>query len=88
VIKNQPPNAGDAGSIPGWGTKIPHTKGPLSLYTTTTEPAHNQINILKIEVSLENNRCGQRNRGLNLKRKKLKKYKNIIPSHVMAKDGI
>lgn len=30
----------------------------------------------KIEVSPEwNNRCGQRNRGLNLKGKKVKKYK-------------
>ena len=64
MIKNQPPNAGDAGLIPGRGTKIPHTMGPLSLYTATTEQACNQINILKIEVSLENNRCGQGTEGL------------------------
>ena len=24
VVKNPPCNAGDAGSVPGWGTKIPH----------------------------------------------------------------
>ena len=24
VVKNPPCNAGDAGSTPGWGTKIPH----------------------------------------------------------------
>ena len=31
VAKNPPCNAGDEGSIPGWGTKIPHagTTKPL-----------------------------------------------------------
>ena len=37
VVKNPPYNAGDAGSIPGQGTKIPHTAGQLSLQGTTTE---------------------------------------------------
>ena len=27
---NLPSNAGDEGSIPGWGTKIPHASGQLS----------------------------------------------------------
>ena len=27
VVKNPPSNAGDAGSIPGQGTKIPHSTG-------------------------------------------------------------
>ena len=27
VVKNPPSNAGDVGSIPGWGTKIPHAGG-------------------------------------------------------------
>ena len=40
VVKNPPSNAGDAGSIPGWGTEIPHTTGQLSPRATTTEPAH------------------------------------------------
>ena len=39
VVKNPPSNAGDAGSIPGRGTKIPHATGQLSLRTTTTEPS-------------------------------------------------
>ena len=26
VVKNLPCNAGDKGSIPGWGTKIPHSE--------------------------------------------------------------
>ena len=34
--KNPPSSAGDTGSIPGWGTKIPHALRQLS--TSTTEP--------------------------------------------------
>ena len=30
MVKNLPPNAGDMGSIHGWGTKIPHAAGQLS----------------------------------------------------------
>ena len=29
VVKNMPSNAGDTGSIPGQGTKIPHAMGQL-----------------------------------------------------------
>ena len=36
VVKNPPYNAGDAGLIPGQGTKIPHAAGQLSLRATTT----------------------------------------------------
>ena len=28
-VKNPPSNAGDMGSNPGWGTKIPHVVGQL-----------------------------------------------------------
>ena len=28
VVKTSPPNAGGAGSIPGWEAKIPHALGP------------------------------------------------------------
>ena len=37
VVKNPPSNAGDMGSIPGGGTKIPHATGQLSPCTTTGE---------------------------------------------------
>ena len=37
VVKNLPSNAGDVGSIPGRGTKIPHAAGQLSSHATTTE---------------------------------------------------
>ena len=40
VVKNPPYNAGDTGSIPGQGTKIPHATGQLSRHATTTELAH------------------------------------------------
>ena len=37
MVKNLPYNAGDRGSIPGQGTKIPHAMGQLSSCATTTE---------------------------------------------------
>ena len=37
VGKNLPSNAGDADSIPGRGTKIPHAQGKLNPSTSTTE---------------------------------------------------
>ena len=37
--KNPPYKAGDAGSIPGQGAKIPHATGQLSPRATTTELA-------------------------------------------------
>ena len=39
VVKNLPYNTGDASSIPGQGTKIPHAAGQLSPRGTTTELA-------------------------------------------------
>ena len=38
VVKNLPSNAGDAGWIPGWGTKIPHARGQLSHTLQLVEP--------------------------------------------------
>ena len=38
VVKNTPCNAGDMGSIPGRGTRIPHAMGQLNACTATTEP--------------------------------------------------
>ena len=40
MVKNRPSNSGDAGSIPGRGTKIPHAVGQLSPGATTTELLH------------------------------------------------
>ena len=37
VVKNPPSNAGDVGSIPGWGTKLPPAAGQLSPRATTKE---------------------------------------------------
>ena len=38
VVKNLPSNAGDKGSIPGQGTKIPHASGPLSPHRNQRSP--------------------------------------------------
>ena len=38
MVKTPPCNAGDVGSIPGQGTKIPRAMGQLNLHATTTEP--------------------------------------------------
>ena len=43
MVKNLPSNAGDAGSILGRGTKIPHVMGQLSPCTTTTEPEQESL---------------------------------------------
>ena len=39
MVENLPSNAGDAGSIPGRGTKVPHAAGQISLCATTKDPA-------------------------------------------------
>ena len=39
-VKNLPCNAGDAGSIPDRGTKVPHAVGQLSPRATNSEPMH------------------------------------------------
>ena len=39
VVQCPPSKAGDAGSIPGQGTKIPHAAGQLSPRASTTELA-------------------------------------------------
>ena len=40
VVENLPCNAVDMGSIPGWGTKIPHAMEQLSSCATTRESMH------------------------------------------------
>ena len=42
VVKNPPSNAGDVGSIPGPGSKIPHATEQLSPYITT-KTRHSQV---------------------------------------------
>ena len=38
VVKSLPSNAGDTGSIPDQGTKIPHVAGQLSPHATMKDP--------------------------------------------------
>ena len=44
VVKNPPFEAGNMGSIPGRGPKIPRAAGQLSPCATTTEPASHNYN--------------------------------------------
>ena len=37
MVENSPSNAGDVGSVPGAGTKIPHAEGQLNPCATATE---------------------------------------------------
>ena len=38
VVKNPPCKAGDMGSIPGWGTKMPHAEEQLSQLAASSVP--------------------------------------------------
>ena len=43
MVKNSPCNAGDAGLIPGQGTKMPHAREQLTPCTATKEPEHHSL---------------------------------------------
>ena len=38
VVKDLPCNSENVGSIPGWGSKIPHVSKQLSLHAITSKP--------------------------------------------------
>ena len=55
VVKNQPSNVKDVGSIPGRGTKIPHATGQLSLRATMeTQHSQKKPKLLATSIFLEN----------------------------------
>ena len=49
MVKNPSCNAGDARSIPGWGTKIQHAMGQLSQHAAPTEPTGSGAHVLQLE---------------------------------------
>ena len=51
VLKNPPSNAGDTGSISGWGTKIPRAVGQLSLHAAATDPTCSGACVPQLEKS-------------------------------------
>ena len=55
VVKKPSANAGDTGSIPGLGTKIPHARGKLSQCTTTAEAYAPQLDSNPCSLQLERN---------------------------------
>ena len=52
VVKNLPSNAGDAGSIPGWGARIPHASEQLSPPATTTCVPQLRFNAAKLIIKM------------------------------------
>ena len=49
MVKNLPSNAGDVGSLPGWGIKIPRAMGHVSLSAATTEPMCSRARVPQLE---------------------------------------
>ena len=49
VVKSLPCNAGDVGSVPGWGTKIPHAAEHLSPCATATELVLSRAHVPQLE---------------------------------------
>ena len=56
MVKNPPSNAGDAGSVFGWGTKIPLAVGKQSLRAATTEPTRSRAHAATREKPAHRNR--------------------------------
>ena len=54
MIKNSPANAGDMGSIPCPGSKIPHVMGQLSLCATIPEPVLESLRVATTEFCKSN----------------------------------
>ena len=52
MVRNLPSKAGDMGSIPGPGTKIPHAMGQLSLKTTAAEPTRPGTHALQLRLNI------------------------------------
>ena len=54
MVNNPPTSAGDAGSIPGWGTEIPHAVGQLSPHATTGVSVLKLLRLPAVESVLRN----------------------------------
>ena len=56
VAKNPPSNAGDEGSIPDQGTKIPQAVGQASPWAATTDPSSSSAQVPQLEKPLSHNK--------------------------------
>ena len=56
VVENPPTSAGDAGSIRGRGTRIPHAMGQLNPDSTATEAAHSRVHTPQQEKPVQWNK--------------------------------
>ena len=48
MVKTSPSNTGDAGSIPGWGIKIPHSSWPKNQSINRSNIVSDSIKTLKM----------------------------------------
>ena len=81
MVKNLPYNAGDADSVPGGGTKIPHASSQLSQHTATTESMCSKVGVLQEKptyhiLQLEKARMLQQRSGVAKMKKKF--FKNFF----------
>ena len=56
VVKHLPSSAGNLGSVPGRGTKIPHDPGQPSLSTATAEDTHSRACVPQLGKPMCHNR--------------------------------
>ena len=56
VVKNPPSKAGNMGSIPGRGTKIPHAAGQLSPGAATREPMRSGARVPQLRLDTAKNK--------------------------------
>ena len=79
-------NAGDVGSIPGWGTKVPHILGKLSLSTPTkTQQINNKF--LKIDFFKLNEQTNKQKGGTEFDKVNLWEQKTATHSSVPKDRG-
>ena len=50
-VKTLPSNAGDPGSISGWGTKVPHAAGTKPITTTTEAPTRGHKGLMQPRIN-------------------------------------
>ena len=72
MVKNLPSNAGNMGSIPGQGTKVPRAEGQLSPRVATRESQHTRRN--------EDPAQQKRKHSVNRKRKKESEVALLCPT--------
>ena len=75
MVKTSLSNTGDAGSIPGWGIKIPHSSRPKNQSINRSNIVSDSIKTLKmVRIKKKKKKLLKRKRNLKKKRKKRIKF--------------